>query len=65
MKTSELDELIAISKRSLRKFKETGVVGSWSEDEKTPRELNSIEEAGLESALLRSTKLIKHKGVGE
>jgi len=24
------DELISISKRSLQKFKETGVVGSWS-----------------------------------
>jgi len=33
MKASAYDELIELSKRSLQKFKDTGVVGSWSEGE--------------------------------
>ena len=33
MKESAYAELIELSKRSLQKFKDTGIVGSWLEDE--------------------------------
>jgi len=32
MNREQLDELVALSAKSLKKFEETGIVGSWSED---------------------------------
>jgi hypothetical protein len=39
MKESAYEELIELSKRSLQKFKDTGVVGSWSEDDEMDKRI--------------------------